>query len=74
MRELRTPELLIALAGRYPAACRRMVTTRPLLTAAARGDESGLARALFDEESAERARDRKYWLPLRAELEQLRRR
>jgi len=46
---------------------------RPLLTDAGRGDPTLLARALFDEETAERARDRLYWWPMRAELERLRR-
>jgi hypothetical protein len=72
MRELRTPELLIALARRHPALCRRLAARRPLLAEAARADEPGLTRALLDEETAERARDRQYWLPLRAELERLR--
>lgn len=74
LRELRTPELLIALARRQPALCRRLAAKRALLADAVRGDEPGLARALIEEESAERAQDRQYWLPLRAELEQLRRR
>jgi len=72
MRELRTPELLIALARRHPALCRRLAARRPLLAGAARADEPGLTRALLDEETTERARDRQYWLPLRAELERLR--
>jgi hypothetical protein len=74
MRELRTPELLMALARRHAGLSRRMATRRPLLDDAARGDEPALARALLAEESAERTRDREYWLPLRAELEQLRQR
>jgi hypothetical protein len=71
-RELRTPELLIALAGRYAPLCRRLAARRPLLLEAVRGDERGLARALLTEETAERARDRQYWVPLRAELDRLR--
>jgi hypothetical protein len=72
MRELRTPELLIAIAHRHPALCRRLAARRPLLAEAARAHEAGLTRALLAEETAERARDRRYWLPLRAELERLR--
>lgn len=72
LRELRTPELLIALARRHPGLCRRLATRRSLLADAARGDEPGLARALLAEETAERVRDRQYWLPLRAALERLR--
>jgi hypothetical protein len=35
-------------------------------------DDAKLERALMEEELAERARDREYWRPLRAELERLR--
>ena len=73
LRELRTPELLTALAGRHAALCRRTATARPLLAEAIRGDHDVLARGLLAEETAERERDRKYWLPLRAELERMRR-
>jgi hypothetical protein len=69
--ELRTAELLKELALRYPAGFRRLVPTRPLLGRIAAG-ETELEQALMSEESAERERDRRYWLPLRAELEQLR--
>jgi hypothetical protein len=72
LRELRTPELLLELAKRHAAACRRLVPARPLLAHAALGKTSELERELIAEESAERDRDRRYWLPLRAELEKLR--
>ena len=49
-----------------------MVSTRPLLVHGALGEMEELERALTAEESAERERDRRYWLPLRAELEKLR--
>jgi hypothetical protein len=49
-----------------------MIAKRPLLGQAAAGDLEKLERALAEEELAERQRDRQYWLPLRAELEQLR--
>lgn len=71
-RELRTPQLLIELAGRCPAACRRAAKQRSLLRHALAGAVAKLERALAAEEAAERARDRRYWLPLRRELEQLR--
>jgi hypothetical protein len=72
MRELRTPELLIEIARRYPRACRRFVPTRPLLAAALSGDTKGIAAKLFDEEKKEREKDRAYWLPLLRELEAMR--
>jgi hypothetical protein len=70
-QELRTPELLMELAPGHVAAFRRCVPERPLLACVARG-ELELEQALKDEESAERERDRRYWSPLRGELEKLR--
>lgn len=72
-RELRTPELLVALARRYPAVCRRLTLERPLLGYASEEDVAALERALVVEELAERERDRAYWQPLKAELDALRR-
>jgi hypothetical protein len=73
LRELRTPELLMHVARRRATRCRRLIRDRPLLAAAVaqKGDE--LERALRAEEIAERERDKRYWLPLRKELETLRR-
>ena len=70
--ELRTPQLLVEVAQRYTMLRRRLASKRPLLAHAAPGQTSDLERALAAEESAERERDRTYWLPLRAELEKLR--
>ena len=70
--ELRTPELLLELARRHPAICRRLTPRRPLLACARLGDSSGLERDLRDEEDRERQADRLCWLPLRRELEALR--
>ncbi len=71
-QELRTPELLIELAGHDMKNCRSLLKERPLLAHAIAGDAQKLERALTVEEFAERARDRLYWLPLRKELEKLR--
>jgi hypothetical protein len=71
-QELRTPELLVELTRRYPAACRRVVKQRALLLHARSGKSVELEQALLSEETAERQRDKEYWLPLRRELEQLR--
>ena len=73
-QELRTPELLVELTRRYPAICRRSVRQRPLLTYAQSGKTTELEHALLAEETAERQRDREYWVPLRRELEKLRHR
>ena len=70
--EVRTPEILLELARVHAPLCRRLATNRSVLAAAAEGDERAVERALLAEESAEREHDRRYWLPLRAELEKLR--
>ena len=72
LRELRTPELLLELAGRYATISRRMISARPLLAHAVTRETKKLKQALVAEESAERSLDRQYWLPLKAELEKLR--
>jgi hypothetical protein len=74
MRELRTPELLVEAARRWPGACARQRRHRALLALAAQGRVTELAAALAAEEWAERQADAAYWKPLRAELERLRRR
>lgn len=71
-QELRTPELLVDLATRYPAIGRRLVRKRPLLAQAQAGGPAVLEQALAAEETSERQQDRQYWLPLKAELEKLR--
>jgi len=71
-QELRTPELLVELAVRYPAICRRLLEQRPLLAHAESAKMTELEQALLVEETAERQRDKEYWVPLRRELEKLR--
>jgi hypothetical protein len=72
LRELRTPELLVEVAGRWPAACARLEQRRPLLRLARPGLESRLVDALAAEEKRERRADARYWAPLKSELEALR--
>ena len=71
-QELRTPQLLMELTRRYPAICRRIISKRPLLEHAESGAEESLQQALVAEETAERQRDKQYWLQLRRDLEKLR--
>jgi hypothetical protein len=71
-QELRTSELLMELARRYPAICQRLARERPLLAHAVGTASDALEQALLAEETTERQRDRQYWLPLKAELEKLR--
>jgi hypothetical protein len=72
LRELRTPELLVELARRWPSLCAGLASQRPLLSLVAKGSTSELGAALEQEEREERERDRTYWQPLKAELEKLR--
>lgn len=74
LRESRSPEILRQCAAAYPDLCTALSADRPLLelVPTAGGDDAALERALMEEELAERARDREYWRPLRAELERLR--
>ncbi|MEY2794853.1 MAG: hypothetical protein RIR10_569, partial [Planctomycetota bacterium] len=71
-RELRTPELLIEAASRHPKSLADELQHRGLLEHAAAADVESLQTALRAEEDRERALDREYWKPLRAELERLR--
>jgi hypothetical protein len=72
MRELRSPELLIEVARHHRSACERAVRLRPLLRHALRADRAALETGLQEEEAREREVDRRYWQPLRAELERFR--
>ena len=73
LRESRTPEMLIDLAARFPELAQRVALGRPLLSDAVSADRRQLESSLVAEESREREVDRKYWEPLKRELEQLRR-
>ena len=72
LRECRSPEVLQELAQRYPTLARRIAQRRPSLRAAMNGYASKAAAFLRQEEDLERSRDRRYWAPLRAELERWR--
>lgn len=72
LRELRTPELLVACAASFSEQARRLAEQRPATAAAARGDLTAVRTALASEESRERDLDRAYWAPLKAELEEMR--
>ena len=68
LRELRTPALLIEIARSHTTLCLQIARERPILAEASSGKANELERALRDEETAERERDKLYWLPLRKEL------
>lgn len=73
LRELRTPELLIECAATWAPAAVALEPAREAVRAALGGSVEGIEHALADEQVRERALDRAYWAPLRAELERLRR-
>jgi hypothetical protein len=71
--EGRTPALLIEWVGKFPDQAKALAGAgRPLLELAVRNDEAGVEEALAREEQIERAADRAYWAPLKAELERMR--
>ena len=72
LHESRTPELLIEIARAAPESCRRLAGIRPLLVHALAGDAGTLTGELRAEEEIEREADRRYWDPLKRELERLR--
>ena len=67
------PELLIELAARFPAEAARLQPARPLLALARSGDLPELRAALDAEVRAEQDKDRRYWEPLKREMEAFRR-
>ncbi len=69
LRELRTPELLVECAARFPADASGHA--RPAVLATVRGLDA-VEAALRGEENREREMDRAYWTPLKAELEAMR--
>ena len=72
LAELRTATLLIETVLRHPDAARALAGRRPAVACAIEGDVHRVEMALIEEERAAREADRRYWLPLRQELEQLR--
>lgn len=68
LSECRSPALLVELVRRFPDAAQRLAR-RAAVARARRGDLKGIDRALRREEDRERRADRRYWAPLRRELE-----
>ena len=65
--------LLIETAVSFASRAAEFQAERPLLKFALVEEVEELESALYLEQKQEQARDREYWLPLRAELEALRR-
>lgn len=72
LKECRTPAILIRLAGENSELCKKVMVHRPLLEMALNKDISKLKSGLLKEETEEREKDRKYWQPLKNQLEQWR--
>jgi hypothetical protein len=73
LRELRTPELLVEVAGAHPELAGAEAVLRPAVQAALSARPDDVSEALEGEEREERRKDREYWAPLKQELEELRR-
>jgi len=73
LTECRTQEILQVVADKFPQLAREMVQERPLLGAALAGDSAMAAHMLQEEEDQDRELDRRYWTPLKEELERWRR-
>ena len=72
LNELRTAVLLIEATANYPGRAHAVAANRPAVARARAGDAGAIETALADEERSEREADRRYWAPLREELERLR--
>lgn len=72
LRELRTPELLVECAARFPESAEALAGERSAIIAARAGDVAAVRTELGEEEARIRAEDAAYWEPLLEELERLR--
>ncbi len=72
LRELRTPELLVEVAGAHPELARDEAILRPAVQAALSAGLDDVSETLEAEEREERRKDREYWAPLKRELEEFR--
>jgi len=72
LRECRTPSLLRVLVTTYPGSISQVEEVRPFLKSVDGMTDEYIEKALYEEETRERALDRAYWKPLREELERMR--
>ncbi len=73
LSESRTPEQLIELTARFSAETAPLLPARPLLEFAMQGDLESLRPAIDAEIRVEQEKDRRYWEPLKREMEEFRR-
>jgi len=72
MKQSRTPGMLIALVAEHPELTQKIALERPLVLLGKKTSHTSLQKALDNEEAQEREADRRYWAPLKTELEQMR--
>jgi hypothetical protein len=73
LRESRSPNILTTLTSQYPELAVNISLQRDAVRIALSGtNEQAIAQALFEEEQAERLKDKLYWEPLLRELSYLR--
>jgi hypothetical protein len=72
LRELRTTELLVEVAGAHRELAGAEAGLRPAVLAALSGRAEDVGEALEAEQREERRKDREYWSPLKRELEEFR--
>lgn len=72
LMESRTSHMLVELAQRYRGQAEELISSRALLANACSGDISSVEDSLENEQKLERDADRRYWMPLFQELEELR--
>ena len=73
LSESRTPERLLDLVARFPVEAASLSAARPLLALARADTLPELRTALDAEVRAEQDKDRRYWEPLKREMEAFRR-
>ncbi len=73
LRELRTPAMLIEVVANHTDQARTLAKQRALLAEAFAASKSALTKELLIEQTAEQESDKAYWVPLKRELESLRR-
>ena len=73
LRECLTAEILLELVDAFPAEANALQSSRPAIFTTFQKDIEAIEKKLDEERLSEVEADKTYWLPLRQELERLRR-
>jgi hypothetical protein len=73
LRHARSPQIIQNLAAGHPLIAHELGRERPLLRDVLTKSTDDIERSLMEEERLEREADRRYWQPLKSELETMRR-